>query len=182
MTTEETGLNHTALFRGCWLAGAAARRGSELSLRSQEEALDWPTLTVPHQEGRKWQPTPVFLLGESLGQRRLVGYSPWCQKKIGHDLATKPPPPGGEHDNSLQYSWLENLIDRGAWWATIYDSQRVRHDWSNLACMHNPTSSCQRRERLSIWTLYTYHSDHFAIYTNTESWCTPEIKVILYVN
>ena len=26
---------------------------------------------------RKWQPAPVFLLGESHGQRRLVGTSPW---------------------------------------------------------------------------------------------------------
>ena len=26
---------------------------------------------------RAWQPTPVFLSGESHGQRSLVGYSPW---------------------------------------------------------------------------------------------------------
>ena len=26
---------------------------------------------------RKWQPIPVFLPGESHGQRSLVGYSPW---------------------------------------------------------------------------------------------------------
>ena len=26
---------------------------------------------------KKWQPTPVFLPGESHGQRRLAGYSPW---------------------------------------------------------------------------------------------------------
>ena len=26
---------------------------------------------------REWQPTPVFLLGESHGQRNLVGYSLW---------------------------------------------------------------------------------------------------------
>ena len=26
---------------------------------------------------RKWQPTPVFLPGESHGQRSLVGYIPW---------------------------------------------------------------------------------------------------------
>ena len=26
---------------------------------------------------RAWQPTPVFLPGESHGQRGLVGYSPW---------------------------------------------------------------------------------------------------------
>ena len=25
---------------------------------------------------RKWQPTPIFLPGESHGQRRLAGYSP----------------------------------------------------------------------------------------------------------
>ena len=30
---------------------------------------------------RKWQPTPVFLPGESHGQRSLVGYSPWDHKQ-----------------------------------------------------------------------------------------------------
>ena len=30
---------------------------------------------------RKWQPTPVFLPGESHGQRSLVGYSPWGCKE-----------------------------------------------------------------------------------------------------
>ena len=28
--------------------------------------------------------------------------------------------PGGGHGNPLQYSCLENMIDRGAWWATVY--------------------------------------------------------------
>ena len=26
---------------------------------------------------------------------------------------------GGRHGNPLQYSCLENLMDRGAWWATV---------------------------------------------------------------
>ena len=30
--------------------------------------------------------------------------------------------------NSLQYAWLENPRDRGAWWAAIYGSHRVGHD------------------------------------------------------
>ena len=30
--------------------------------------------------GRKWQLTPVFLPGESQGQRSLVDYSPWGHK------------------------------------------------------------------------------------------------------
>ena len=29
---------------------------------------------------RKWQPTLVFLPGESYGQRSLAGYDPWGQK------------------------------------------------------------------------------------------------------
>ena len=35
---------------------------------------------------RKWQPTPVFLPGESHGQRNLVGYSPWGHR-VRHDSA-----------------------------------------------------------------------------------------------
>ena len=31
---------------------------------------------------RAWQPTPVFLPGESHGQRSLVGYSPWGHKEL----------------------------------------------------------------------------------------------------
>ena len=30
---------------------------------------------------REWQPTPVFLPGESHVQRSLVGYSPWGHKE-----------------------------------------------------------------------------------------------------
>ena len=28
----------------------------------------------------EWQPTPMFLPGDSLGQRSLTGYSPWGHK------------------------------------------------------------------------------------------------------
>ena len=38
---------------------------------------------------RKWQPTPVFLSGESHGQRSLAGYSPPGHKRVGWDLATE---------------------------------------------------------------------------------------------
>ena len=31
---------------------------------------------------REWQPTPVFLPGESHGQRSLVGYNPWGCKEL----------------------------------------------------------------------------------------------------
>ena len=35
---------------------------------------------------------------------------------------------GGGHGNALQNSCLKNSMDRGAWWATVHGSQRVRHD------------------------------------------------------
>ena len=31
-------------------------------------------------------------------------------------------------DNPLQYSRLENPMDRGTWWATVHRVSKVRHD------------------------------------------------------
>ena len=31
---------------------------------------------------KAWQPTPLFLPGESYGQRSLAGYSPWSCKEL----------------------------------------------------------------------------------------------------
>ena len=36
--------------------------------------------------------------------------------------------PGEENGNPLQYSCLENFVDRGAWWVTVIGLQRVEHD------------------------------------------------------
>ena len=38
---------------------------------------------------RKWQPTSVFLLGESHGQRSLVGYGSWGHKELGMTEVTQ---------------------------------------------------------------------------------------------
>ena len=38
---------------------------------------------------RKWQPTPVLLLGKFHGQKSVVGYSPWGRKRVKHDFAAK---------------------------------------------------------------------------------------------
>jgi len=36
--------------------------------------------------------------------------------------------PGGGHGNPVQYSCLENPMDREAWWSTIHGVTRVGHD------------------------------------------------------
>ena len=38
---------------------------------------------------RAWQPTPVFLPGESHGQRSLAGYSPWGHKELNTTKVTE---------------------------------------------------------------------------------------------
>ena len=37
--------------------------------------------------------------------------------------------PGGGHGSPLQYSCLENPMDRGAWWATVH---RIAMSWARL--------------------------------------------------
>ena len=34
--------------------------------------------------------------------------------------------PGEGHGNPLQYSYLENLMDRGAWWAMVHRVAKSR--------------------------------------------------------
>ena len=46
--------------------------------------------------GGHWQPTPIFLPGESYGQRSLVGYSPWGPK----ELDTTDRPSTAQHMNT----------------------------------------------------------------------------------
>ena len=36
--------------------------------------------------------------------------------------------PGEGNGNPLQYSCLENPMDRGVWWATVHGVARVKHD------------------------------------------------------
>ena len=49
---------------------SASNAGDPGSIPGQEDPLE-----------KKWQPTPVFLPGESHGWRSLVGYSPWGRKE-----------------------------------------------------------------------------------------------------
>ena len=60
--------------------------------------------------GKKWQPTPVFLPGESHGQRSLVGVgqrSPWG-RRVGLNLAIKQ-----QQNASPNYGYLICLEDWG---------------------------------------------------------------------
>ena len=52
---------------------------------------------------RKWQSTPVFLMGKFYGQRSLVGYSPWShEESVRHDCMT-------EHRFNMLRGLMENM-------------------------------------------------------------------------
>ena len=50
------------------------------NLPAMTEIQVWPWVErLPWR--REWLPTPVFLPGESHGQKSLAGYSPWSHKE-----------------------------------------------------------------------------------------------------
>ena len=55
--------------------------GGLQSMGSQRVGHDWRDFTFMHWR-RKWQPTPVFLLGESQGQQSLVGCRLWGHTEL----------------------------------------------------------------------------------------------------
>ena len=79
---------------------------------------------------RTWQPTPVFLPGESHGQRSLVGYSPWDHWK-------------SDTTEQLHFHFSLSCIGEGngniipgtgePGGLPSLGSHRVGHDWSDLA-------------------------------------------------
>ena len=82
---------------------------------------------------RKWQPTPVFLPGESQGWGSLVGCHLWARHDWS-DLAAAAIKIHGKGDgNPLQYSCLGNSMDRGPWPATVNGVTKSRSQLSTSA-------------------------------------------------
>ena len=89
------------------------------SLRvGQDWAISLSPFTFMHWR-RKWQPTPVFLPGESQGRESLVGCRLWghtesdTTERLHFHFSLSYI--GEGNGTPLQYSCLENPMDRGAW-------------------------------------------------------------------
>ena len=64
-----------------WVSLVAQQQRICLQCRSHRRCKFYPWVgKIPWR--REWQPTPVFLPGESYGQRSLVGYSPWGHREL----------------------------------------------------------------------------------------------------
>ena len=94
---------------------------------------------------KKQQPTSVFLLGKSHGQRSLVGCSPWGREEsdtterlhFHFSLSCI----GEGNGNPLQCSCLENPRDGGACWATVYGVAQSRTRLKRLSSSSRSRSS-----------------------------------------
>ena len=61
-----------------FLGGSVVKNSSAVQEPEETQVRSWVG-KIPWR--RAWQPTPVFLPGESLGQRSPEGYSPWGHKE-----------------------------------------------------------------------------------------------------
>ena len=61
--------------------------GKESTCQCKRHGFDTWVGKIPWT--RNWQPTPVFLPGESHGRRSSVGCSPWGHKRVRYNLVTK---------------------------------------------------------------------------------------------
>ena len=65
---------------------------------------------------RKWQPTPVFLPGESHGQRSLADYSPWSHKKRDMTECAHARAHAHTHTHTHTHRCIYVYIKEGLWW------------------------------------------------------------------
>ena len=82
-----------------------------------------------------------ILAEKSHGQRNLGGFMGFpggsdskestCNAQQSSSIPGSGRSPGGGHGNPLQYSCLENPMDRGAWWATVHEVARSQTRLSN---------------------------------------------------
>ena len=130
----------------------------------QEEKGAWEDEIVGWHhwlDGHKSEQAP----GNGKGQGSLVCCSPWCHKESDTTeqlnnkqvaLVLKNPSvnagyirdvglipglgqsPGGGHGKPLQYSFLENTMDRGAWWTMVH---KVTKSWTWLKWLSTHTAA-----------------------------------------
>ena len=54
--------------------------------------------------------------------------------------------PGGGYGNPLQYSCLENTMDRGAWWATVHGLAKSQTRLSDFTSLHFTSGMGRKRD------------------------------------
>ena len=80
--------------------------------------------------------------------------------------------PAGGNGNPLQHSYLGNPRDRGAWWATVHGSQRVRH--SDTTEKLNTHAQYMMGNRISGERLWPFSRGH-SCFSTWDSHCLSQV-------
>ena len=136
MNPEKAMATHSSTL--AWKIPWMEEPGRLQSMGSLRVGHDWETslslFSFIHWR-RRWQPTPVFLPGESQGWGGLVGCCLWGRTEL--DTTERLPFHlslsciGEGNGNPLQCSCLENPRDGEAWWVAVYGvtQSRTRLKW-----------------------------------------------------
>ena len=104
---------HSSTF--AWKIPWTEEPGRLQSMGSLRVRHDWATslslFTFMHWRG-KWQPTPVFLPGESQGRGSLVGCRPWGRTESDMTEATQQQ----QQSSGLSSPWLNTFLDICSFW------------------------------------------------------------------
>ena len=92
-------------------------------------------MLIKQQRTLRVHGTPCVVMGFPGGAS---GKEPPAETEDVRDLGSIPgsgQSPGGKHGSAVQYSCLENLMDRGAWWATVHGVAQI---WTRLKQLSTP--------------------------------------------
>ena len=134
--------------------------GQESACRCRRCRFDPWVRKIPWR--RKWLPTPVFLPGESHGQRSLVGYSPW-----GHKESDMTEQLTHTHTHRHTHTHTHTLWSRNPTPGYLFkrNDNLSRAEVAQKTCIGLPCwlggeeSTCQcRRHRFDSWSRRTPHA------------------------
>ena len=83
---------------------------------------------------RKWQPTTVFLPGESYGQKSRVGYKLWGCKRAAHDCTTQQQQQHSDIKAGGVWHLWGNQVSRVSWLATAPETQNSQTNNLQVTC------------------------------------------------
>ena len=116
-------------------------------LKSRKKEKEWKELKIASETSGTILNTPTLYYRVPRRRRGFSGpkkVAQWvkkclqCSRGDMHSVPGSGRSSGGGHRNPLQYSCLENLMNRGAWWVsmTLVHKVRVGHDRKDWACVH----------------------------------------------
>ena len=130
-----------------------------------------PSLNQEDPVEKKWQPTPIFLSGESHGQRSLAGYSPWGCKRARQYLETK------QQQQNVGWSsgcyMISEYLPKDF---SLITKGKVSLQWRDLpeSCLTKPSSLASLSDQGTQWHYTPSYEMQWEVHNLTFVVCLPK--------